>query len=601
MTDSVYSPQPEKNVVVTALKNKDLYKIAKGQGKHEIICPWIEQHTDGADGGTAYFEPDETYPLGGFHCFHEHCANRHIQDLLGWLDISPNIARMKPIIRAIGGELNRVVEVAEKELSMDGSYYQRGGSIVEVINDPGTNLTRIHEINQPSLMRALSRIATWMHYDKRNQQWVRCDPHGRYIAVLHDVAQYPHIPVLNGLARQPYLRSDGSLVSNPGYDGQTCLYGIFNRDEFIAVKKPDKNHALKALERLAELVKEFSFATYADRSAAICAILTAVVRASLDLAPMFHVKAHMVGSGKSYLCKLITAFASPQRGNPTTFPKDDEECRKLLLAELMYGPAVIEFDNLTSYLLAHKSLCTALTSEYFSGRVLGVSKTATVSTRTLFLSSGNNVGPIQDMARRCITIHLEPQCEIPATRIFKRPHLIKEVLAERASYVCDALNIIRAWIEAGRPHIACKGPSGFEPWSDLCRQPLLWLGCDDPALSVFTGMAEDPERETLERLLTAWQKLFGGRPTLIREAVEASYCTDEENKELAEVIHDIAEDRGEINRRRLGKWILRNSGKIVDGFRFSKGSGNHSAVQWKVESVSSVSGNSSGNNGNRGA
>ena len=35
---------------------------------------------------------------------------------------------------------------------------------------------------------------------------------------------------------------------------------------------------------------------------------------------MFHVRAHMVGSGKSYLCELITAFATPQRGTPTTFP-----------------------------------------------------------------------------------------------------------------------------------------------------------------------------------------------------------------------------------------------------------------------------------------
>ena len=79
---------------------------------------------------------------------------------------------------------------------------------------------------------------------------------------------------------------------------------------------------------------------------------------------------------------------------------------------------MIEFDNLTGDLVAHKSLCTALTSEYMSGRILGVSKTATVSTRALFLSSGNNVGPVQDMTRRCITIRLDPGCEMPAARSF---------------------------------------------------------------------------------------------------------------------------------------------------------------------------------------
>jgi len=133
--------------------------------------------------------------------------------------------------------------------------------------------------------------------------------------------------------------------------------------------------------------------------------------------------------------KLITAFATPQRGTPTTFPADDEECRKLILAELLRAPAIIEFDNMTGDLVAHKSLCTVLTSEFLTGRILGVSKTATVGTRVLFLSSGNNVGPVQDMTRRCITINLSPECEVPAARSFKRPNLVRDVLRERGRYV----------------------------------------------------------------------------------------------------------------------------------------------------------------------
>ena len=93
----------------------------------------------------------------------------------------------------------------------------------------------------------------------------------------------------------------------------------------------------------------------------------------------------------------------------------------MLLAELLRSPAVIEFDNLTSDLVAHKSLCMALTSEFMSGRILGVSKIATVGTRVLFLSSGNNVSPVQDMTRRCVTIRLDPGCEMPSARNFKRP------------------------------------------------------------------------------------------------------------------------------------------------------------------------------------
>jgi hypothetical protein len=271
------------------------------------------------------------------------------------------------------------------------------------------------------------------------------------------------------------------------------------------------------------------------------------------------------------------------------FRSDDEECRKLLLAELVRAPAVIEFDNLTGDLVAHKSLCTALTSEFMSGRILGVSKTATVSTRALFLSSGNNVGPVQDMTRRCLTIHLSPQCEVPAARTFTRPDLVREVLRERGRYVSAALTVVRAWIMAGRPKTECKSLASFGDWSDLCRQPLLWLGCADPTASVFAAMAEDPDRETLSRLLTAWHAVFGKTPAMVRDAVRQANASFDEHNELREVLRDIADERGEINRRKLGWWIRRHAGRIVDGLRFVRASGNRSAEAWRVEVVESVS------------
>ncbi len=234
-----------------------------------------------------------------------------------------------------------------------------------------------------------------------------------------------------------------------GYDPSSGMFGVFDAREFSIPDNPSREDAKAALVLLQDLLTEFSFPSDADLAAALSALLTAAVRPSLAHAPMFHARAHMVGSGKSYLCELITAFATPQRGTPTTFPADDEECRKLLLAELLRAPAVIEFDNLTGDLVAHKSLCTALTSEYQSGRILGVSKTATVSTRALFLSSGNNVGPVQDMTRRCITIHLDPGCEVPAARSFERPGAGTRCAA-RARTLCRGGIDYRAGVDRGR-------------------------------------------------------------------------------------------------------------------------------------------------------
>ncbi len=584
--DLILIPRPTENVVLTSLRDRNLYKSPKEGNMHDITCPWVTEHTDELDHGTAYYEPGDLYPIGGFHCFHGHCSERHIRDLLNFLGIDANAARMKPTIRIVPGEISSIVDAAERELAQSNLHYQRGGLIVAVVTDPSTHETRVQEISQQALVRALADVATWERFDGRVGDWARVDPPSRHVAVLFDSTSYAHLPILKGLARQPYLRPDGTLMMVAGYDPSTSMFGVFNAQEFSILENPTPADALVALSLLQDVLREFSFAHETDMAAALAAILTATVRPSLDHAPMIHVRAHMVGSGKSYLCEVITAFATPQRGTPTTFPADDEECRKLLLAELLRAPAVIEFDNLTSDLLSHKSLCTALTSEYTSGRILGVSKTATVSTRTLFLSSGNNVGPIQDMTRRCITINLDPGCEVPATRNFNRPHLVHDVLKERGRYISAALTIVRAWITAGRPSAACKPLVGYRDWSEFCQQPLLWLGLPDPTVSVFQAMSEDPQRETLGRLLTAWQSAFGKSSAMVRDVV--SYAA-KGHKDLQEVLNDIAEERGEINRRKLGRWIKRHSGCIVEGRRFIRDNGNRSAEAWRVHTVSPVS------------
>jgi len=587
--DPVLIPRPDENAVLAALRERGLYKVPLGDGKHDITCPWVNEHTGAVDGGTAYFEPDDNWPIGGFKCLHGHCAERHIRDLLPVLNVEINAARMKSTIRVVAGEIHRVVDVAERELAQSRRHYQRGGLIVTVVTDPGTRETRIQDVSQPALVRSLAGAALWERYDARAQDWVRTDPPARHAGVLFDSTSYPHLPVLAGLTRQPYLRPDGSLMTAAGYDAATGMFGVFDARAFAFTDTPSRAQAEAALVLLQDLLAEFSFAGETDRAAALTAILTAAIRASLPVAPMFHVRAHMVGSGKSYLCELVTAFATPQRGTPTTFPADDEECRKLLLAELLRGPAVVEFDNLTGDLVAHKSLCTALTSEHMSGRILGVSKTATVNTRALFLSSGNNVGPVQDMTRRCITIHLSPDCEVPAARSFIRPDLVRDVLRERGRYVSAALTIIRAWIVAGWPKTECKSLASYGDWSDLCRQPLLWLGCVDPTASVFQAMAEDPDRETLARLLNAWFAGFGKTPAMVRDAVKQAHALYDEHAELREVLRDIADERGEINRRKLGWWIRRHAGRIVDGLRIVRATGNGSAERWRIEVVESVS------------
>ena len=585
--DNIYTPRPAENAVLTALKARGIYKQPLGSGKHDITCPWLHEHTDQVDHGSAYFEPSDLYPVGGFKCQHAHGDVHRIGALLAFLGVTFAAAKHKPSIKVEAGELHRIVDAAENELAATRRYYQRGGLIVAISTDPESAATEIKPVSQPGLLRALSSAAIWTRFDGRTQGDVVCDPPQRHITVLFDSEGYQHLPALTGIARQPHLRADGSLVREAGFDAATGLFGVFDARQFNVADQPTRLQAEQALDELRALLGEFAFAQPHDQSAALAGMLTAAIRPSLALAPMFHVRAPQIASGKSYLTSILVAFASPSSPSALAFPTNDEECQKLLLATLLMAPGAIVFDNLTTDLIPFKSLCSALTEEHLTGRILGVSKTATVGTRALFLSSGNNVDAVRDMTRRCITINLDPQCETPATRQFAADPL-SHVRANRARYVTLALTLIRAWIAAGKPMTACKPLASFSQWSDWVRQPLLWLGQPDPASSVFEQLAQDPDRETLGRLLHAWRKAFGDAPTMIRDAVSRSELYNTTDVDLREVLREVAEERGEINRRRLGRWIARHQGRIVDGLRFERDSGTSSAERWRAKTVTAT-------------
>ncbi len=584
--DDVYTPRADENEVITALKKRGLYKQPLGSGRHDITCPWVHEHTDQIDNGSAYFEPTNLYPLGGYKCQHGHGDKLKIGKLLEFLSVTFRQAKHKPTIKVEAGELHRIVDASELLLADTKRYYQRGGLIVAVHTEPESGATTIKPVSQPALLRALSGAAVWTRYDKRADDDVVCDPPQRHIGVLFDSEVYNHLPALSGIARQPHLRADASLVTKAGFNEPTGLFGVFDARLFRVLDKPTKEDAQNALAELQALLTEFGFPALHDKSAAVAGMLTASVRPSLPNAPMFHVKAPQPGSGKSYLTSIIAAFASPTTPSAVAFPSSEEEAQKLLLSCLLESPACIIFDNLTSDLIPFKSLCSALTEEYLTGRILGVSKTATVGTRALFLSSGNNVDAVGDMARRCITIALDPQVETPASRAFKRNPLAT-VRADRERYVSLALTIIRAWVAAGSPQTTCNPIASYSQWSVWVRQPLLWLNMADPAARVFEQLAQDPDRETLGRLLHAWRKAFGNAATMIREAVNQTNTFG--NDDLLEVLREVSEERGEINRRRLGKWIARHQGRIVDGLRFERASGTTSAEKWLAKSVTSVS------------
>ena len=562
--EGVHTPAPPENPVVVAFKDRGLYKTPLGEGKHDVTCPWVNEHTDSIDHGTAYFEPDDKYALGGFKCQHSHGDQYRLGELLDFLKLQRLQARNKPVIRVTAGELHRVVDAAEKELANHGRHFQLGGWIVSVSTDPTSGDPSIIPTTAPALTRELSIVATWQRLTERHG-WVLTDPPVRHVNVLYDAKKFAYLLPLVGLARQPYFSEvDKQLIIEAGYNSQTHRFGVFDARQF-ALPKPSFEATQAALSLLEGLLSEFRFVADADKSAALSAMMTATVRPTLPHAPAFHVRAPTMGSGKTYLCELIGAFAGPALNNKVSYPTSSEEATKVILSLLLTAPAVIEFDDMDTDWAPHGVIKRMLTAEQITERILGVSKTATVSTRTLILGSGNNVGPIRDLLRRVITIHLDPQCETPATIDYEGKPLEK-VRQDRGKYVTAVLTLIQAWLNAGAPKANISSIATFNgAWSEYCRHPLIWLGLPDPATALLEQLNHSPDSDDLGNLIKEWHAAFGSVPTTVRKAKDEAV----KNPSLLDAMLEfpIVDFRGELSPTKLGQLLGKNANRIVGGYQ----------------------------------
>jgi hypothetical protein len=204
------------------------------------------------------------------------------------------------------------------------------------------------------------------------------------------------------------------------------------------------------------------------------------------------------------------------------------------------------------------------------------------STRSLFLSSGNNVGPVGDMIRRTVVIELDPKCEHPSARTFTGDPL-KEVRSRHSHYVACALTIVRAYLNAGAPKTPCPSFGSFGQWSNWVRQSLMWLGMVDPAGSVFEQLEVDPVRDMLGRLMQAWHDVYVDKPVRTKHVTRDAGINATKHAELYDVLEDIAGERGDISSRRLGIFLSKYEGRRVNGFQIQKhGTIAGNAAQWCV-------------------
>ena len=497
----------------------------------------------------------------------------------------------RPVVTEASGYMPDALDKIEAALVKAGGLYQRGGLIVYPgrvaikIRGGDRSTPKILERGEHALVEDISRAVCLMKYDSRADDDLERDPSSRLVQVLMARRDRLRLPVLAAIVTAPTLRPDGTLLDTPGFDPRTGLYFDPGTERFPPVPRaPSRDDALRALTELSALIAHFPFDSDVDRSVMLSGVLTALVRPSLDTAPLHGFSAAVPGSGKSKLVDVIAMIATGCEATVMTQKRNVEEFEKRLDAALLGGAAIISIDNCSAP-LGGNALCAMLTQPFVEVRVFGTNTNVTIASTAFVTATGNNLTLAEDMPRRAVLCRIDPDMERPELRCFPFEP-VSRARAGRGGYVAAGLTIMLAYVAAGRPHQV--DPLGsFETWSDSVRSALMWLGCTDPCATMDDARQRDPVLLDCARVMAEWRTVIGSGPTTARELIAqaqlpAAAGPGFAHPGLREALLAVADRGGDINNNVFGRWLAGQAGRVVEGWRFNDVGVSNGSRRWQL-------------------
>jgi len=449
------------------------------------------------------------------------------------------IADGRPTIKVGPGQIDKSTDESERALAALGSTYQRRGTLVRIIRLPESTEEQgvsrqagpliIRPVDVDYLRAQLCKAAIYEKWSMVYEDWYVVDPPAQVVrSLLASAGDWQNLPNLKAISEVPLISPSGEVIDRPGFHNETGIYFDPAGVDFPQLLEiPSNTDAFEALLILNEPLEKFPFESEASRAVAIAQLLTLFCRPFLRAAPLFVNTAPKRGSGKTLLATIASYIATGRP--PASMSQEDnpEAENKRLLSLLLEGSIVSVIDNI-EHPLQSASMCTILTEPMWKERILGRSETAEVSTCTTWIATGNNVQVMGDMAARVLVCTIDPACENPEEREFS-VNLHKWVPENRGRLATAALTILKAYYLAqqrGEGVTKLTRFGRFEDWSMWIREPLVWLGLDDPYLTRKVAEAHDPEREQIAALAGAWYCIFGSNPQTVKTVVTLTEPND---------------------------------------------------------------------------
>lgn len=423
------------------------------------------------------------------------------------------------------------------------------------------------------------------------------------VQALLDLEVYDGVAPLTGIATQPVLRADGSVVTEPGYDQDTGVY-LALPEGYVSPDLPeqvgrDECHA--AGGALLDEFATFPFAGEADRGALLALILSMACRdLVVGCVPLFVVTANNRGVGKSKLARAAIKIALAAGVPDRQWPTDEGEQRKRLEALILMGgnPTAALWDNVQGSIGGAPLDGVLTASDGYTARLLGGSVERSVDrVRTVMLMTSNGASYRDDTARRVVQVRLHTDDPRPEDRVFEGEPLDLRIGRLQPELHAHALTLMRGYLQAGRPAVdPARTLGSFEGWSALIRNAVVWAGFADP-LDTREGIESDNEStDAHELLIGALRGLqaAGSLPTVFRtrDVVNLAQQTSgagQAHPDLVDAL--IALDVWEVGARtahpkRLGKAITALRERPVSSghalVRLPRHTGHKGASQWQI-------------------
>jgi hypothetical protein len=515
----------------------------------------------------------------------------------GWrYPVAQNLNRLDEMVQRVEGALVRV----------ETDIYQSGGKLVrpvtvEVDATKGrkTRIARLVGIEGAWLRSELSRYVDFFKWDKKSDKPIRsAPPHEVVSAMLGRYGRW-EFPTLSGVICAPTLRRDGSILAKEGFDRTTGLLVMSLPAMPTVNMAPGRAEAERAVRLLDGLLDEFPFVDRASRAVALSGMITPVVRPALSCVPMHAITAPQPGTGKSFLLDTVAAIANGDAMPVIAAGHNLEEMGKRLDAQVIEGISLLTIDNV-SMPLGGDELCQVIERPTYAPRILGQSKMKERRNNWCLYADGNNLRLRDDVTRRCLLVQLDAGTERPELRQF-RGNPFERVLADRGMYLWAALTVVKGYMAAGMPDRLPRIGDPFAEWSDLVRSALVWLGFEDPVLSMEAVRENDPSRQARMAMFQAMANAYGvgieNRRTaseMVKDAKEGTIVRGgkraslldmaDEAENLKAALVGYTSDR--LDAKHLGNKLNIDRRAIAGGLRLDTSYDSHNKVnQWFVETL----------------